>query len=86
MTHKDYCKKHPKCQHYYPCVHCVHCKRAWKAAMKQAALENKKFMQLYLEIARMTSNHDVENDKAVIYACNLGKALEKIDSEWYRIK
>lgn len=84
MTHKDWCeKKGCKSVTVKPCTIC---RQAWKAAMKQAALENKKFMQLYLEIARLTSNHDVENDKAVIYASNLGAALEKIDSEWYRIK
>ncbi len=48
----------------------------------------------YKEVASMTVNHDVlrvggtdfdpDEHPAVVYPSKLGKALEKVDPEWYR--
>lgn len=36
------------------------------------------------EIRRLTSNHDVIADHACVTADKLGKALEKVDPEWWK--
>lgn len=37
----------------------------------------------YKEVAKLTINHNVLNDNAVVYPSDLGPALEKIDPYWF---
>jgi len=46
--------------------------------------EMTKLRIFYQEIAELTINHDVVDDNAVVYPSKLGKALSKIDPEWWR--
>lgn len=46
----------------------------------------KKLQQFYKEIAIMTMNHNVIDDRACVTADRLGKALEKVDTNWFHIK
>lgn len=38
----------------------------------------------FKEVANLTLNHNTVADYSVIYASDLGDALEKIDREWYK--
>lgn len=38
----------------------------------------------FLEICRLTVDHDVINDHAVVYPRDLGDALMRVDKEWWR--
>jgi hypothetical protein len=42
-----------------------------------------KLNAFFNEIAALTSNHDVIDDHACVTADKLGKALEKVDPEWW---
>lgn len=42
-----------------------------------------KLKTFYKEVAKLTLNHNVLNDSAVVYPSDLGPALEKIDSYWF---
>lgn len=37
----------------------------------------------YKEVAKLTINHNVLNDNAVVYPSDLGPVLEKIDPYWF---
>jgi hypothetical protein len=53
-----------------------------------------KLETFYKEVAQLTFDHDViyfgtaedgnEEESAVVYPSKLGKALEKVDPEWYK--
>lgn len=43
-----------------------------------------KLKKMYVEVCKLTKNHDVLNDTAVVYPSKLGPVLEKVDDEWYR--
>lgn len=42
-----------------------------------------KLKRMYVEVCKLTKNHDVLNDTAVVYPNKLGPVLEKVDDEWY---
>lgn len=44
--------------------------------------DKQKLEEFFREVAELTLNHDVLGDSAVVYPNKLGKALEKVDSEW----
>jgi hypothetical protein len=51
--------------------------------------DSAKLEAFFREIADLTLNHDVEGvdgDTAVVYPSKLGKALEKVDPEWWKLK
>jgi hypothetical protein len=43
-----------------------------------------KLEAFFKEVAKLTLDHDVVDDHAVIYASRLGAALEKVDFEWWK--
>lgn len=45
-----------------------------------------KLEEFFREVAKLTSDHDVLGDSAVVYPSKLGKALEKVDENWWRSK
>jgi len=47
-------------------------------------MSNKKLKQFYKDIARLTSHHDLIDDHACVTADKLGKALAKLDPDWWR--
>ena len=38
----------------------------------------------FKEVSELTLNHDVLEDHAVVYPCNLGPVLEKINKQWWK--
>lgn len=42
-----------------------------------------KLKKAYKQICLLTVNHDILNDKAVVYPNKLGPVLEKVDPEWF---
>jgi hypothetical protein len=47
----------------------------------QLFIELKEF---YKDICKITANHSVLNDHAVVFASDLGNILSKIDVNWHR--
>lgn len=43
-----------------------------------------KLQAFFVEVARLTSEHDVLGDSAVVYPRNLGDALAKVDPDWWK--
>ena len=46
--------------------------------------DHAKLEKLFREVARLTSRHRVFGDSAVVYPSDLGKALEKVDPDWWK--
>lgn len=50
--------------------------------------DKEKLEQFFRTVADLTSNHDVLSDRAggyaVVWPKDLGKALEKVDPEWWK--
>ena len=46
----------------------------------------KKLEAFFDEIALMTLHHDAIQNKACVTADRLGKAMEKVDPEWYNVE
>jgi len=46
----------------------------------------RKLERFLREIANLTLNHDVINDRACVTARKLGNALEKVDANWWKIQ
>jgi hypothetical protein len=42
-----------------------------------------KLRKAYKKICYLTVNHDILDDRAVIYPSNLGPILETVDPEWF---
>jgi len=51
---------------------------------KQIKYDVEKLEAFFKEVAKLTLDHDVLDDHAVIYASKLGAALEKVDFEWWK--
>ena len=45
-----------------------------------------KLVAFYEAVARLTLNHDVCGDHAVVFPSKLGPELEKVDPEWWKPK
>jgi hypothetical protein len=45
-----------------------------------------KLERFYREVARLTLNHDVLADHAVVFPSKLGPVLEEVDKEWWKQK
>ena len=43
-----------------------------------------KLRSFFSQIARLTLDHDVINDRACVTADKLGSALETVDKEWWK--
>lgn len=41
--------------------------------------------RFFIEIAELTLNHDVIDDKAAVFANKLGDALDKVNPDWYKL-
>ena len=60
--------------------------------INQVILKNGKVVDIkqlenfYYAIAKLTSNHDCIGDYACVTADKLGKELEKIDYNWWKMK
>jgi hypothetical protein len=46
----------------------------------------RKLEKFYCEVARLTLNHDVLADHAVVFPSKLGSVLEEVDKEWWKQK
>lgn len=44
----------------------------------------RKLRTFYIKVARLTVNHDVIDDSAVVFASALGKALAEVDPDWHK--
>ncbi len=49
-----------------------------------AAIRLKKLERFFKEVAGLTVKHEVVAGAAVVYPSALGKALKRVDSDWYR--
>lgn len=38
----------------------------------------------YREVAKLTLNHDVQGDSAVVFPSKLGDALERVSPNWWK--
>ena len=45
-----------------------------------------KLEAFFQEVAQLTLNHDVLGDSAVVFPSKLGKALVKVDEQWWTCK
>jgi hypothetical protein len=53
---------------------------------KGTAERLEKLEAFFKEVGDLTSNHETLHDHAVDYPSDLGKALEKVDPDWWRSK
>jgi hypothetical protein len=59
----------------------------WSIDKMKAKHDQQKLEAFFREVAKLTSDHDVLlNEYAVVFPSKLGKALEKVDENWWRIK
>ena len=47
-------------------------------------MDETKLKAFFKQIAKLTSNHDVIADHACVTADKLGKALAKVDPDWWK--
>lgn len=55
-------------------------------SVKGTADRLEKLEAFFEEVGDLTSNHETLHDHAVVYPSDLGKALEKVDPDWWRSK
>ena len=48
-------------------------------------MNEEKLKQFFIEIAKLTMDHDVIDDYACVTADKLGEALEKVNPKWYEM-